>query len=45
MCSQEGCGFRTTSEDGRTQVYKLNPGLHGDACLAGTGEMPAAGQI
>ena len=38
---QEACGFKTTGDV--TQVYRLDPSHHGDVCLAGTSEMPLAG--
>ena len=43
ICFQESCGFKTSGEV--TQVYKLDPSYHGDVCLAGTSEMPLAGNL
>ena len=40
---QESCGFKTTGEV--TQVYRLDRSYHGDVCLAGTSEMPLAGNV
>ena len=37
---QDACGFKSSGP--QTQVYRLDPQKHGNACLAGTGEMPLA---
>jgi len=41
-CLQEACGFKTSGK--RSQVYWLDREVHGDVCLAATGEFPIAGQ-
>ena len=38
---QEACGFKTSGK--RSQVYRLDSKIHGDVCLAATGEFPIAG--
>lgn len=37
----EACGFKTLGK--RSQVYRLDCSVHGDVCLAATGEFPIAG--
>ena len=39
---QEGCGFQIQGE--KTQVYRV-ASRHGNAMLAGTGEIPLAGTV